>query len=247
MKKGWAFITGISSGVGKCVAIRLSQEDLNVIGVSRRRPPYLSDFPNINWFGFDLSKPFDANGFTAGIRRYTENLQLIVVNAAFGHFGKFQTILPEHIDRFVHTNFISTICMLQQVDKFLTDKGQVIFVGSAAEYFPAPQHALYGSLKAAQSHLAMSLNLEYQKKGVKFKVIKPCAIRTSFGKKSGSPDWSSESWFHIEPERVANDILKLTKRNRLVAHSGTMSKIMYLLNRLSPRMCFELSKKKHRF
>jgi len=48
------------------------------------------------------------------------------------------------------------------------------------------------------------------------------------------------------PDKVAEDIIRLTRKNRPILNSGGISKLLYVLNRISINTCFRLSAKRHR-
>jgi short-subunit dehydrogenase len=245
MEKPCAFVTGISEGVGKCVAMKLSKMGYSVIGLSRSRPKYISEYPDIHWFFFDLSKDFDHDVFVSSIHKHTHTINLIIFNAAYAYYGKVFDLPETHLKQMVNTNLISSIYILKHLLPMMGKSSQVVFVGSSAEYLPAPNMGIYAALKVAQSHLSMTLNIECIHKNIKFKVIKPGFINTSFAQKSSVPFSAFNEKLAMHPDKVAFDIIRLMKKNTLSLHSGWVSKLLYVLNRISIKSCFMFSKKRH--
>ena len=243
------FITGISEGVGKSVAIKFAKLGYKVIGISRSKPDYLYNYPNIFWFYFDIGvdrNNFDSISFKSYINKYTDKFDLIIINAASACYGKLLSLSDNDILKIVNTNFLSSIKILKILIPMMKNSGQVIFVGSSAEYLPAPNMGIYASLKAAQSHLAMTLSVEYMHSNIQFKVVRPGVINTGFAAKSNVPYNELEQKIGILPEKVADDIIKLSKQKRFFLNSGRVSQLLYMLNKISISFIIWLSKKRHK-
>ncbi|MCP4146420.1 MAG: SDR family oxidoreductase [bacterium] len=242
----WAFVTGISEGVGKSMALRLAGEGYNVIGTSRKEPAYPLEQHGIHWFHSDLSGELSGDEPAAHLRKHTANLRVIVLNAAESHYGKIPEISHQHLERLMRTNFLSNIYLLQNLLPMMERGGQVIFVGSSAEYLPAPNMGIYAALKTAQSHLAATLNVECQHQGITFKVIRPQGIRTRLAEKFGVPTDKHHDKTGLTPDRVAMDILRLMKKNTYVLHAGWVSRLLFVFDKIGVAFCILFSKRRHK-
>ncbi len=248
MEKKWAFVTGISEGIGKSVALKMSKDGYNVLGISRTRPTYLHDCPNINWFQLDLSVKLDKEAFLSKVKSHTQNISVVIFNAAQAHHGKLMDMDDDMLTQMVNINLLTTIHILKTLKPMMKSGGHVIFVASSAVYFPAPNNAFYAALKATLGTLATSLNVEHRNENIKFKVLRPGFTATPMAERTGRPDkLSGTEWYlNMTPDHVANDIIKLTRSNRFVINSGWVSKLMSILNRVSPKICFWISIQRHK-
>ncbi len=224
----------------------MAEQRYNVVGLSRTEPDYLSGFPNIGWFHFDLSQKFNDDEFTVSLSRFTERIDLAIINAATAFHSPLAAIPGDICDRMIATNLTSTIRMLRHLIPIMPPGSQTVFVNSSVEYHPAPNMGLYAALKAAQSHLASTLNVEHFSLGIRFKVLRPCFINTSFARKAGEPAANINENAGLDPDLVADDLIRLTRKNVFMLNSGRFSKFLYVLNRISPGLCRWLSTMKHR-
>lgn len=239
------FISGISEGVGKSIAIKLSNEGYYVIGISRSEPDYLADYPDIHWFKFDISESFEDERFRAEVEKYSDCLDLLIINAAAAYYGKVLEIPSSELENVLHTNWLASIGMMRALVPMMPPGSQVLFVGSSAEYLPAPNMGIYAALKAAQSHLAQTLSVEYMHSDIQFKVLCPGVINTCFAQNSGVPYDELEAKLGLSPDNVADDLLRLVKKNSFFINSGRVSKLLCLLNKMGPAMTIWLSKRRH--
>ncbi len=60
MEEKTFLIFGISKGLGKALAKYLPNDRDATIGISRTKPDYLDNFPNVKWISADLSDPIKA-------------------------------------------------------------------------------------------------------------------------------------------------------------------------------------------
>lgn len=241
----WAFVTGISRGVGKSIAVKLVKQGYNVIGISRSRPHYVTDYSEIHWFPFDLSKDFESEVFVSSVRSHTQTINLTIFNAAQAYYGKVIDLPDSPLAQILNTNLLSSIHILKCLLPMMEQNSQVVFLGSSAEYLPAPNMGIYAGLKAAQSHLALTLNIECIHQKIRFKVVRPGFINTSLAQNSGVPYNTLNEKLGMHPDKVADDIMRLTRKNKLTLNSGWVSRFLYLLNRISINVCLKLSKKRH--
>ncbi len=248
MDKKWAFVTGISEGIGKSVALRLEKNGYNVLGISRTEPKYLSDHPNIYWFQLDLSETLNKDEFLTKVKSHTKSISIVVLNAAQAHYGKVLDMDDDLLLKMININLLTSIHIIKTLIQIMESGGHVVLVGSSGAYFPAPNNALYAAIKAAQGHLAMSLNVEHLKENIKFKVCRPGFTATPMAERTGRPEkLSGTEWFwNMTPDHVANDIIKLTRSKRFMINSGWVSKLMSIFSRISPKLCLFISIQRHK-
>lgn len=244
-KKQVAFITGISDGIGKSLAIKLNYCGYKVMGISRNKPDYIEDNKNIIWFEFDLKKKFDSVNFLAEFHKYSHKVDIIIFNAATAYYEKIIDISEQHFYETLQVNLLSSIFIFKNLLPIMKKNSQTIFVGSSTEYLPSPNMGLYGMLKAAQSHMVKTLSVECMPHRIIFKEVKPGFVKTNFAQKTGCPQKNLDEKLAISSDYVADDIIKLIQSNKYQIHSGILSKCLYLAYKISPRIGLLWSRRRY--
>ncbi len=126
----------------------------------------------------------------------------------------------------------------------MKQKGQIIFVTSAAAKIPSPLTSVYASLKAAQESIADSLNIEYTNLSIKFKILRPGLTRTDFPAKSGIPPEEISKNLSQSSEQVAENLIKLIRSRKKIKNSGG-AKLIVLANTFCKPLLRYMIKKKY--
>ncbi len=216
-------ITGVSSGVGKALAeLLIKEEGYRIIGLSRRKPEELSKISSGNffWHFSDFSLPESMQVLCQDILSRYGKIDLLIHCAGEASFKKFDKMDDELVKKIIHVNLTSPLLLTKNIIPFIKENGQVIFVTSSAAQIPAPLSAVYAVAKKAQEYLVESLNIEYTKSGIKFKILRPGLIKTDFLNKAGVPKEEISLRFAQSPEKVASNLLKLIKNNGKIKNSG---------------------------
>lgn len=227
------FITGISKGLGRAIAMNFVSRGYRVIGISRDRPEDFDSYENIHWFPFDLSEPFNEERFKLLLCPYARQIDVVVLNAAMAIAKPFLEVSEQEISSMVQTNFVSFARLLQVMIPFMPAGSTAVCIGSSCEYIPAPRMALYAALKSAQSSLVMSLQVELKTYGIHFKLVKPGYMRTDFSRIGNQHCSFLFRIFSMTPECVAREVYRMVHSRGLVAHPGMISKLLHIANRVN--------------
>lgn len=163
-----------------------------------------------------------------------ENIDLLINNAGFGIFGKFDEIDIEKEVKLINTNItavdVLTKLFLQDMKK--RNSGIILNVASIAGYSPGPLMAAYYASKAYVLRLTEAINKELKKdkSKVRVSVLCPGPVATEFNEVAGVH-------FTIKPlssEYVAKYAIKKSLNGKMLIIPGTMTKIMHILSKISP-------------
>lgn len=187
-----ALITGASSGIGREMAIILSQMGYDII-LAARRTEKLNEVSRelrspAEIITIDLSK--EANCYSLFERCRGEDVEILVNNAGFGTFGKFwETELSkqcEMIDLNVKAVHILTRLFLAEFKE--RNKGKILNVASAAGFMPqGPMLSTYYATKAYVLSLSRGVAKELKKEGscVTVSALCPGPVKTEFDQVAG--------------------------------------------------------------
>ena len=183
MSDRYSLVTGVTSGVGKSVAVRLLNEGHRVIGVARNCvKTELSHNANLSIEKIDLSDLSSlATKLPALAEKYTK-ISSVVFCAGYGQFGNLEEFSYEEIAKLINTNLTAQIFVARTFLPKMkrNNSGNLVFISSEAILSGGRRGAVYSASKAGISMLATSLRRECSRNGVKVSVIVPGMVRTAF-------------------------------------------------------------------
>ncbi len=161
-------ITGVTSGLGRELAIYLVKKGNAVFGVARREN-ILKDLskelntPNFKYLNFDLSKKGSWEKVTQALKQGSFILDVVIFNAA-----KIQDKTSKDLDSkvlrdFFELNFFSILNGVEVISKLGKKTHFIAISTSSAFKGSALEHIGYPSSKAALSNIFESLYLRYKK------------------------------------------------------------------------------------
>lgn len=184
----WCLVTGASSGIGLEFARAIAGEGLNLILVARRRERLeslageLKERSGIETRVIvqDLSLP-DAVEQVSGQIEDIE-VDLLVLNAGFGYYGRFLDMQEEKIARMISLNCTSAAVMARRFIPGMIRRGRgaVIVVSSVLGFFPGPWASVYSATKAFDLMFGESLRPELRDSGVDLLSLCPASTATEF-------------------------------------------------------------------
>ena len=181
-----ALITGASSGIGRDMAIYLSQLGYDIYIVARRADK-LEQLKktlkgNVVPIVCDLSD--ENHCFELYNRLKDEDLDIVINNAGTGVFGEFsETDLGKElkmIDINIKSLHILTKLFLKQFIK--KDRGHILNVSSSAGFMMGPLFSSYYASKSYVLRLSQAVKRELQESSskVKISVLCPGPVKTEF-------------------------------------------------------------------
>lgn len=195
-KGDWALVTGASSGIGKVFAEQLAAAGLNVALVARRRD-------RLEAIAGALQKAHGVRAHVTAMdlaedgapRRLKEELasagvriRLLVNNAGFGQWGRFENTAAETYDRMVRLNIavLPAMCLLFRDDLGSHSGSAVINVSSLAALQPVPYMAVYAATKAFVQSFSLALYEEWREQRIYVQTLVPGPTATEFDDVAGA-------------------------------------------------------------
>ena len=181
-----ALITGASSGIGRDMARELSRRGYSLILVARDKEK-LQQLQeelktDVKIIVADLAN--EAKVKEVYVLCKNENIDVLINNAGFGIFGKFDEVdLPSEIEMInVNIKAVHVLTKLFLKDMKKKNSGYILNVASSAAFGPGPLMTTYYSTKAYVLRLTTSIyeELRRDKSNVVISCLCPGPVETNF-------------------------------------------------------------------
>lgn len=229
-----ALITGASSGIGRDMARYLSKLGYDLVVVARRRD-LLETLKNelatdVKIECLDIANLENCKNLFES----NQDIDILINNAGFGDFGKFdETDLNKElsmIDTNIKSLHMLTKLYLREMKK--KNKGHILNVASIAGFMAGPLMATYYATKNYVVSLSKAIHKELKKDNskVSVSVLCPGPVNTNF-------DNVANVKFNLKglsSEYVAKYAIDKMLQNKKVIIPGKMMKLIYMGNKLSP-------------
>lgn len=189
MQSRVALVTGCSSGIGRELALQLSQAGWHVYA-GARRPQAVANLASerITPLELDVNKPSHIRHAFEVIERQYGKLDLLVNNAGYGAMGPLVEMPIEEVRRQFETNVFAPLALVQQLFPLLraAGKAQVVNIGSVSGILTTPFSGAYCATKSALHSLSDALRMELAPFNLDVITIQPGAIESEFGNNAAS-------------------------------------------------------------
>jgi short-subunit dehydrogenase len=183
-----AVITGASSGVGKSLAIQLSDAGYRVVLAARSEDKLNAIAEEIQSKGgnslvvlTDVSQPEQINNLKDRALEYGD-VSVVINNAGLGKFSKVEDVAIEDWDRQLDVNLRASFLVSQAFIPGMKQRlnGTLAFMNSVAGKKGYAHSAAYVASKYGMRGLADSLREELREDNIKVISIHPGAVDTPF-------------------------------------------------------------------
>lgn len=240
--KGWALVTGASSGIGYAFATELARRGHPVLAVARRAERVERLAREAAAFGGRI-EPLTADLLDpAGVQSAAEraaqlDVELLVNNAGFASYGAFAAQPLERELDLIRLNVVAVVELTHRLLPALVRRGRagVINVASEMAFQPMPYFASYAASKAFVLSFSEALAEELRGSGVRITAVAPGFVRTEFADIAGSRR-AQRPLPHLTPERVVAVALRAYDRGRVVKTVGAFYTLLSLMTRVAPRV-----------
>ena len=181
MKNIW--ITGASSGIGRALALKFSNEGWQD-AASARREDLLNEISssnkNITSFPLDVTNKEKCEEVFEEIKNKFQDIDICFFSTGTWDPEKEKNIDIDQIKKVMDVNFFGSLNCIKVVEKYFKDKnsGHISIVSSIAGYRGLPNSTGYGASKAALNNLAESLYFDFGRHNVRISLISPGFIKT---------------------------------------------------------------------
>ena len=231
-----ALITGASSGIGAEFARILSEKGYDLILVARRKKKMETLAKqlktNVKIIELDISSTYNCMKLYEEVKK--EKIDILINNAGFGLFGKFdETKLDTELDMIdLNIKAVHTLTKLFLKDFKKRDSGYILNVASAAAFLPGPLMSTYYATKAYVLHLTLAINEELKKddSNVYVGALCPGPVDTEFNKvakvKFNLPS--------VDSSYVCNYAIKQMNKRKMIIIPSVKTKIGVYLAKILP-------------
>lgn len=228
MKK-YALVTGATSGIGKQIAVILTEKGYKVIACGRNRA-VLSALAEQYGMIPQLCDLSSKEQCVELHKKYSDlNVTAVVNCAGFGFVRDFDKISVDDDVDMINVN-ITSLQILTKLFSQTMKKGVIMNVCSSAAFTPEPLMASYAASKAYVYSYSRAVDYELKKRRsrVHVCVICPGAVSTPFEKTAGV----SKPLKGISAEKCAKCTVDAMEKRADVTIVGTKMKLAVLLSKL---------------
>ena len=191
MNKKYALISGGSKGIGRAIAIKFAENNINIGTIGRDEENLNKTKTLVESHGVDclvvkadLSKEEDINKAADQILNYSNKWDILVNNAAFAKQTPLLDLSLEEWDRTFSLNMRAILILSQKIVPGMIKQshGKIINISSLGAFFGTQGMGAYGASKAALNQLTRTMAVEWGPHNIQTNAICPTVIMTDLGK-----------------------------------------------------------------
>ena len=244
----YALITGASKGIGKAIAYNLAMRGYDLILVARSEN-LLVEMANeltkknnvkVITIALDLSAEKSADTIARRIEEEQIPLQILVNNAGYGLWGRFDTLTLSEQEAMMRINTFTMVKLTYLMLPYLKKQPEsfILNVASTAAYQAVPTLAIYAASKSFVLQFTRGLRYELKNSGVSVSCLSPGPTETNFMNAAGmhTPEMIKRaSKFNMPADVVARIALNSMFKGKVEIIPG-------FINRLSTWMTYFVPK-----
>ncbi len=178
------FITGCSTGIGRCIAERLRETEFRVIA-SCRNPDDVSELNaiGIETIELDLASSKSVQNGVKQLAELTENrIYGLINNGAYGQPGAMLDLSRESLRQQFETNVFGTQQLTNLILPMMLpyNEGRIIQISSILGFICLKFRGAYNASKFALEGLTDTMRLEHANSGLQFSLVEPGPITSNF-------------------------------------------------------------------
>ncbi|HEU0071545.1 MAG TPA: SDR family NAD(P)-dependent oxidoreductase [Alphaproteobacteria bacterium] len=236
-----ALLTGASSGIGRALAVELSQRGARLILLGRRiealdETRMMLRDPSQAWMlPADLTDPEQRRAVPALARACAGRLDLLINNAGAVAAGLLEAQSEEAWRRLLEINLVAPMALSRDLCAMLAASGQgrIVNIGSMFGDIAFPHFAAYSASKFALRGWSDALRREYADLGIGVTYCAPRGTRTAAA--DGFMAYAEAYAMPLDPpERVARRIAAGIMRDARNIYPAGPERLFLLLQRLFP-------------
>ena len=191
----YALVTGASRGIGRAIALQLAQRGYDLLLIARSEEQLTALAQEISQrhqrqahvLALDLAAPGAAETVANWAIGLTEQLAVLVNNAGYGLWGRFEQLNLAEQQNMLQLNMALPVALTHALLPALhrVPKALVLNVASTAAYQAVPSLALYAASKASLLSFSRGLRYELKTTNVSVSCLCPGATTTSFADRAG--------------------------------------------------------------
>lgn len=222
LKHKVAVVTGAGRGIGKGIAIALSEADANVIVSdinSEDCQKVVEEISDNNTQSFavkcDVSKKEDVDNLVANTIEKFGQIDILVNNAGIFPFKSFVEMTEADWDKVLDVNLKSIFLCSQAAAKVMKEGGKIVNISSIAAFVGFEGLTHYCASKGGINAMIRALALELANKKINVNAVAPGAIDTPGASEASNEETKKQTLKMIplarmgKPEDIANMVVFL--------------------------------------
>lgn len=250
-------ITGITSGFGRAMAVKLSEEGHKVYGTHRKESEAI---PGVTYIKCEVTDAVQAGAAVSQVLNAEGRIDVFINNAGMGIGGPLEFTSLEDARRQMDVNWMGMVNFLHSVVPAMRSQGsgKIICFSSIGGLMGLPYQGLYSASKFAIEGYCEALRLELRGTGISVTVVEPGDFSTNFTAQRKSvagpevakayPNYarSLASIEHdenngLKPEFLAGKIAKIVEAKRPpynIIIASFLQKLSVFVKKIVPRRTF---------
>jgi NAD(P)-dependent dehydrogenase (short-subunit alcohol dehydrogenase family) len=223
-----ALVTGVASGIGRAIALRLAAEGVNLFVVDIDELGLAETVQQAQQAGVevigrhcDVAEPSQVSSVVAEVLGRWGGVDILVNNAGITYYGPTVRMSAEHWDRVLRVNLLSHIQFTRELLPSLLARREahIVNVCSMFGLVGMPKLAAYSTTKFALVGFSESLRNECGRDGLGVTALCPGFVDTNLftsaplGEKQKKHKVPPRV-FRTTPDKVAHAAVKAIRRNR---------------------------------
>ena len=243
-KKGWALVTGASSGIGRELCLLLAARGASVILVARSegelgklREEIESRGGVARVFAAHLAEPGAAEALILEITAAGLVVEHLVNCAGVGLVGAFAEQEPRAVVRMIRLNCMALTSLTRGLLPGMLERrsGGVIQVASMVAFAPTPFMAAYAGTKAYVRAFSDALWEELRGSGVTLTTVCPGYVASGFQATAGYGQSARALPGALSARETAERGLRAYEKKKRLVVTGWLNRIVAWISELSPR------------
>ena len=212
-----AVITGASSGMGRELAIQISQkESFHEIWVIARREDALQNLKEsiktkVRPVPLDLAKQESFEEYKTLLEKEKPDVAFLANVAGFGKFGRYDQIALKDCMDMIDLNCKALVAMTQLTLPYMKRGSRILQLDSLSAFQPVPYINVYGSTKSFVLSYSRALNRELKTEGIRVMSVNPGWVKTEFFDHATASSNDAVTYYNVMYE--AKDVIKTAIRD----------------------------------
>jgi NAD(P)-dependent dehydrogenase (short-subunit alcohol dehydrogenase family) len=177
-----ALVTGGTSGIGRAIVTRLTEEGAHVF-VTGRRQAELETLvaelgASVTGIRGDVADLDDLDRVYTAVTERGDGLDIVVANAGGGTFAALADLEPESFDHTFGINVRGTVFTVQKALPLLNANASIVVIGSTSAARATASFGVYSASKAAIRQFSRVWAVELAERGVRVNTVTPGPTET---------------------------------------------------------------------
>jgi len=248
------WITGASSGIGKAVAIALSEYECNLI-LSSRRADVLEEVKqlckkpnNVAIVPLDLANLKDMQKYAVQAISTFGAVDILINNGGISQRSPILETTIEVDQKLMEIDYLGTVALSKSILPHFIERqqGHYVVVSSLMGKFSSPFRSAYCGAKHALHGFFDAMRLEHEGDGIKVTMICPGFVNTNVARNALTADGSKQGFQDdmtengLDVNKFAKKMIKAIKREKFEAYIGGFEAVGVFVKRLSPGLLHKL-------